>query len=529
MFRIGWKKALVAVALGAALVVNAGLSPGVAEAANANVEIVVDGQKLLFDVPPQVDSERTLAPMRTVFEGLGADVRWEAATRTAVATKDGITIRMPIGNKTVTRNGENVTLDVPAKLVESRTMVPVRFISEAFGNTVSWDAVRRIVYVKSANQPAVRVVGADGVVQDAQLQSGNQLMKNGLLGQVEKEVGLTFKQPVWVFLTNSNGGYEKAIQWYGRESRPKVVANYSLGVTYGSIVVVPMQKNASTMEFKMTMAHELVHVLLNQNGGSSLPSWVHEGMAWEVGTNLAFVGQPDVLKKSVLGLNRSDVLHAVEAGNYQPLIDGVEYMDDDHGYNVQAQDHLAYRYALTQFGREKFMAYLTGYMKGEHQAFSKALGLSTQQFENQFYAYLQSEMKKKNQGVELKVQVTDPRGQEFALLPQGSSTWHIFNLASGIHTIRMYHDGHVEGVPVAEQWDDENEPSAEMAYLSIHTDTAVKQHGVSATEGGVVLHEAFGEYFLNNIWLNPEKGDSVYPKYANQLLGIEVLDVATIE
>lgn len=527
--RVNWKRIFLSMMLSVALLMPTVNSVPV-EAANTRLDIFVDGQKLWFDVPAQIDGERALAPMRTVFEGIGADVRWEASTRTAVATKDGVTIRLPIGSKQVTKNGQPVTLDVPAKLVNSRTMVPVRFISEAFGNNVSWNSALRQVFVRSAKQPQVRIVGADTSVTDAQLLETKQLMAGGLLQRVEQEAGLKFKQPVWIFVTNSDKGYEQAIRWYGEDAQAKMVADESMGVTYGSKVVMPKQRNPLAVEYKSTIAHELIHVLLNQNGGEELPSWVHEGMAWETGINLGYQNEPIVMKKQMLGLNRSEVLYAVEMGHYVPLINGIDEQWDEQNaatYNIQAQDHMAYRYIIDKYGREAFMSYLTTYMKGDHAAFSKVLGLTPQQFEQQFYQYLQSELQKTSQGVELRLQITDTNSSDLGVLPQAQSIWQLFQLEPGTHTIRIYNNGRVEGITVDETWDDEEEPVAGWIYLALDAEQPQKQHGITAIRGGLVLQDVYGDYILNNIWLTPATGEDIYPP-TNKFFGLEVVDVKSI-
>lgn len=101
--------------------------------------MTVRGRGLDFDVPPVIFAGRTLIPVRAVTRGLGATVDWDAETQTVTITRDGIKIILNLGSSQVTVNGETVTLDVPAELINNRTFVPIRFISETLGETVEWD------------------------------------------------------------------------------------------------------------------------------------------------------------------------------------------------------------------------------------------------------------------------------------------------------------------------------------------------------------------------------------------------------
>ena len=95
---------------------------------------------------------RTFVPVRFVAERLGADVTWEGDTQTVVVQKGGHTIRMAVGSLTYTLDGEEKALDVPAEYMAStggnaRTMVPVRFVTEALGYQVEWDQPRNLVVI----------------------------------------------------------------------------------------------------------------------------------------------------------------------------------------------------------------------------------------------------------------------------------------------------------------------------------------------------------------------------------------------
>lgn len=111
------------------------------------ITVKIDGTPLNFDVPPTEISGRVMVPVRVIFEALGATVEWVAETKAVNAKKDDIAITLFIDNTTMYVNGNEKKLDVPAKEISGRTLVPVRAISEAFGNEVGWDGNRNTVSI----------------------------------------------------------------------------------------------------------------------------------------------------------------------------------------------------------------------------------------------------------------------------------------------------------------------------------------------------------------------------------------------
>ncbi|MGB9887927.1 MAG: stalk domain-containing protein [Moorellales bacterium] len=119
-------------------------------AAAQDISVYVDGERLALDQPPVLEDSRTLVPLRVIFEALGAEVTWDGATQTVTARRQETTVRLTIGSHTAYRNGQAVILDVPAKVVGGRTLVPVRFVFEALGAAVGWDGNTRTVTVNSS-------------------------------------------------------------------------------------------------------------------------------------------------------------------------------------------------------------------------------------------------------------------------------------------------------------------------------------------------------------------------------------------
>ena len=110
------------------------------------ISIYVDGKKL--DQPVMLVNDRTLVPMRAIFEALGADVSWNDAEKTVTAKKDEIVIVLKIGSEKFFKNLENVPLDTPAVIQNDRTYIPLRAVSEALENTVDWNGETKTITIQ---------------------------------------------------------------------------------------------------------------------------------------------------------------------------------------------------------------------------------------------------------------------------------------------------------------------------------------------------------------------------------------------
>ncbi len=111
------------------------------------VNVLMDGNVLKSEVPSFIMGDRTLVPIRFVAESFGAVVDWEDSTKTATISHQGSRVDLSIDSDLVIVNGEKIKLDGNStpklvtfkELKDSRTMVPVRFISEVLGYQVGWD------------------------------------------------------------------------------------------------------------------------------------------------------------------------------------------------------------------------------------------------------------------------------------------------------------------------------------------------------------------------------------------------------
>lgn len=131
-----------------------------------NINVLLDGKRLAFpDVWPQADAnQRVLVPIRVVSENLGAKVDY--ANNKITISQDGKTIVLIIGSKTATVDGKAVTFDSAAVVKNNRTLVPLRFVSEALGQTVEWNGVDQYVWIGKKDVPVVDDVIKGAPVED---------------------------------------------------------------------------------------------------------------------------------------------------------------------------------------------------------------------------------------------------------------------------------------------------------------------------------------------------------------------------
>lgn len=112
-----------------------------------NISIKVNGTAVKSDVSPVIVNDRTLVPARAIFEQLGAQITWDGKTRQVGVALGEYKILLTIDNKKALVNDKNVEMDVPAQILNNRTLIPLRFVGEQLNMKVSWNAAEKLVTV----------------------------------------------------------------------------------------------------------------------------------------------------------------------------------------------------------------------------------------------------------------------------------------------------------------------------------------------------------------------------------------------
>ena len=157
------KNQAICLLLGFLLLLSMSLS---AFAVQRDVSVIIDGEEIQFTNDsgrPFIDeNNRTQVPLRIVMEKYGCHVEWDSTNYSAIITKNGTTVIVPIGESFILVNGNKETIDTASLIQDNRTFLPIRAVLEAFGADVKWNDGVVIVTSPSSNQFDNIFINEDG-------------------------------------------------------------------------------------------------------------------------------------------------------------------------------------------------------------------------------------------------------------------------------------------------------------------------------------------------------------------------------
>ncbi|MBL0386363.1 hypothetical protein JJB07_06855 [Tumebacillus sp. ITR2] len=226
--------------------------------------------------------------------------------------------------------------------------------------------------------------GDNGVSQNT-LQTAAQIIEKVALPTLQTEVGTKPSTDTEVALFSSQRSYGQALLQAGvpRDQIAAIVANTG-GITIGNTVWIPLYNLKSESDLTNVLTHELTHIVFNQQGfGNSIPTWINEGTAWNIGLTGEQQVSPSAVQQEVNRENQA-VAKVAQAGRLLPL----EASEDDiltAGYNVEWVDYLAVKQLIETYGEDEYKAFLADIAKvGVEDAFQNHFGQSLDEFENNF-------------------------------------------------------------------------------------------------------------------------------------------------
>ena len=173
--------------------------------AEEKIKVTLDGQAMDFDVAPIIQNDRVLVPMRAIFEELHCSVDYTDIDGKQIITakNDDNTISLEIGSNEMTVNDEKVSLDTVPVIIDDRTLVPLRAVSEALDCNVDWDGDTKTVaiaphkYNEYYTQKLMENLPKDEnyVISPFSLEMAMMMASEGAVGDTKQEITQAFDSP----------------------------------------------------------------------------------------------------------------------------------------------------------------------------------------------------------------------------------------------------------------------------------------------------------------------------------------------
>ncbi len=210
--------------LGLALLGGAFLSQPASAQQPVDVAIVINGQALDKEPPPRMVDGRVLIPLRKVFNALGATVKYE--NKVIDAERGSQSVSLSPGSNVAKINGQETSLDVPPLLIDTVTYVPLRFVAQALGDSVNYDAAAKTITVTPSTAVAGPVVPPERLA----------VLKDSLKRLVVGHQGAILKiwNPEMSEVAYYRGIDDRAVAPYKDEDQQKIVGDLGYASTLGS-------------------------------------------------------------------------------------------------------------------------------------------------------------------------------------------------------------------------------------------------------------------------------------------------------
>lgn len=243
------------------------------------IYVKIDGNLLSYkDATPQITNQRAMVPIRQTAEALGATIEWNKTTETMTIVKGSRVSVHKMRSNVITVNGVAKTFDTPSINVKDRTLMPVLMLSEAIGNTVTWDNATRTVNIITGGAKIENVQSDKTSVQSGEKVTLTILASSG----TEKVKILDINDNSIIsenttYTTNSDGTKVFSVEW-----TPSVTKN-----TYKSLKVVA---GTSTNYNESADAYKVLPISILTEG---------KGRIVEVSSNKTEIGRGDEIKLTI--------------------------------------------------------------------------------------------------------------------------------------------------------------------------------------------------------------------------------------
>lgn len=321
--------------------------------------IEVNGRLIDFDVKPIIKNNRTLVPLRAIFESIGAIVQWNGKDQMIYATRNNRSIKLGINSINALVNGiENKTMDVPATLYKNRTFVPLRFVGEAFDGTVQWDGKTK----------KITIIIPGNVIKDVLTPiylNNKRLDFDSVLPIFKNDITYIPLEPVLQNLVNevywTMNNHIIDLQIDGTTVQFFIDQNYMImdgkkieltefPIEYNGNVLMPINVLANILGGYSHYTPETKEIYIYANR----PKFKHEFLTKEA---LKFVNPSNVEKANFIGSRRLMVSDNPENLNDRTIqVTNATLWDDEVKSNEQSVDHRVFGWHVNEFDQNLSIA-----------------------------------------------------------------------------------------------------------------------------------------------------------------------------
>ncbi|MEK4061441.1 MULTISPECIES: stalk domain-containing protein [Paenibacillus] len=283
------------------------------------ISIYLDDRQLQAEVPPVSLRGAVLVPMRGLFEEQGAKLNWNNTAKIVTATKGDKKLTYRIGDTTAQLNGQSLQLDVPGQITDGYTLIPLRFVSEALGSSVTWEPVTQSVRIFSPITYETSILWGVNLRSAPDAQSGSvqsEMLPSGAKVHVIREVNALWLE---VRTGDNQRGYISAKPKYSDYTSASLLdkqadALISYGKTY---LGTPYEFGASPDQTKTFDCSSFVKRLFGDTLSIELPRVSYDQAKEGKKVGIDSLRKGDLLFFSARGLDIGHV--AIYAGNNQIL------------------------------------------------------------------------------------------------------------------------------------------------------------------------------------------------------------------
>jgi serine protease Do len=271
--------------------------------ADQGISVFIDGTKLLFTSKPIQENGTTLVPLRTIFEGLGADVKWDSKSQTVRATKDGVNIQIVLGQTFASRNGQVIRLTTKPRSILGVTYVPLRFIGESFGNVI--EVKGKQIHIKSPQTPSFEYVA-----------EANPTTTQSSSNKSVQEIGKLSNRVVYVEVYDATNTVIASGSGVVMSADGEILTNFHVIDQASSIKIEFNDKRTFTTSTVLIKDESLDLALIKINANSLQSVNIGDSTILELGEEVVAIGSPLGYKNSLTSGVVSQTLRKVEGQNY---------------------------------------------------------------------------------------------------------------------------------------------------------------------------------------------------------------------